>query len=101
LRVLKVPGDERRIGTGARFWVWKLSARIECTQIKIQEREPMPGKQVVSDEGLSRALGIYVGMVSQVLNNPRRWLGSMRSRPSTPDYPPGFSMLSETVLLAM
>jgi hypothetical protein len=40
LRVLKVPGDERRIGTGARFWVWKLSARIECTQMKIQEREP-------------------------------------------------------------
>src|SRR6187455_2726133 len=36
---------------------------------------PMPGKQVVSDEALSRALGIYVGMVSQVLNNPRRWLG--------------------------
>jgi hypothetical protein len=35
----------------------------------------MPGKQVVSDEALSRALGIYVGMVSQVLNNPRRWLG--------------------------
>lgn len=35
----------------------------------------MPRKQVVSDEALSRALGIYAGMVSQVLNNPRRWLG--------------------------
>ena len=35
----------------------------------------MPGKQVISDEALSRALGMYAGMVSQVLNNPRRWLG--------------------------
>jgi hypothetical protein len=35
----------------------------------------MPSKQVVSDEALSRALGMYAGMVGQVLNNPRRWLG--------------------------
>jgi hypothetical protein len=35
----------------------------------------MPGKQVISDEALSRALGTYAGMVGQVLNNPRRWLG--------------------------
>jgi hypothetical protein len=35
----------------------------------------MPGKQVISDEALSRALGMYAGMVGQVLNNPRRWLG--------------------------
>jgi len=35
----------------------------------------LPGKQVISDEALSRALGMYAGMVGQVLNNPRRWLG--------------------------
>lgn len=35
----------------------------------------MPSKQVISDEALSRTLGIYAGMVGQVLNNPRRWLG--------------------------
>jgi hypothetical protein len=35
----------------------------------------MPGEQVISDEALSRALGMYAGMVGQVLNNPRRWLG--------------------------
>jgi hypothetical protein len=35
----------------------------------------MHGKQVISDEALSRALGMYAGMVGQVLNNPRRWLG--------------------------
>ena len=35
----------------------------------------MPRKQVLSDEALARALGIYAGMVGQVLNNPRRWLG--------------------------
>jgi hypothetical protein len=35
----------------------------------------MPDKQVISDEALSRALGTYAGMVGQVLNNPRRWLG--------------------------
>ena len=35
----------------------------------------MPRKQVLSDEVLSRSLGIYAGMVGQVLNNPRRWLG--------------------------
>jgi hypothetical protein len=35
----------------------------------------MPRKQVVSDEALARALGIYAGMVGRVLNNPRRWLG--------------------------
>ena len=61
----------------------------------------MPGKQVVSDEALSRALGIYVGMVSQVLNNPRRWLGVDEEPPLNAGYPPGSSMLSETALLAM
>jgi hypothetical protein len=35
----------------------------------------MASKQVVSDEALARALGIYAGMVGRVLNNPRRWLG--------------------------
>jgi hypothetical protein len=35
----------------------------------------MPSKQVVSDEVLARALGMYAGMVGQVLNNPQRWLG--------------------------
>ena len=35
----------------------------------------MPSKQAVSDEALSGALSIYAGMVGQVLNNPRRWLG--------------------------
>jgi hypothetical protein len=65
----------------------------------------MPSKQVISDEALSRALGIYAGMVGQVLNNPRRWLGvdeepplnaglparlldAVRDRASVTSYPP-------------
>ena len=35
----------------------------------------------VSDEALSRALGVYAGMVSQILSNPRRWLGSDEDPP--------------------
>ena len=38
-------------------------------------------KNAVSDEALSRALGLYAGMVSQVLSNPRRWLGPTKIRP--------------------
>jgi hypothetical protein len=46
----------------------------------------MPSK-VVSDEALSRALGIYAGMVGQVLNNPRRWLGVDEDPPLTAGLP--------------
>jgi hypothetical protein len=46
----------------------------------------MPSK-VVSDEALSRALGIYAGMVGQVLNNPRRWLGVDEDPPLTAGPP--------------
>jgi hypothetical protein len=47
----------------------------------------MPNKQVVSDEALSRALGIYAGMVGQVLTNPRRWLGVDEDPPLTAGWP--------------
>jgi len=47
----------------------------------------MPNKQVVSDETLSRALGMYAGMVGQVLNNPRRWLGVDEDPPLTAGLP--------------
>jgi hypothetical protein len=44
-------------------------------------------KNAVSDEALSRALGVYAGMVSQVLSNPRRWLGSDEDPPLTAGLP--------------
>ena len=47
----------------------------------------MPSKQVVSDEVLARALGMYAGMVGQVLNNPQRWLGSTRTPSCRPARP--------------
>jgi hypothetical protein len=47
----------------------------------------MPSKQVVSNEALARALGIYAGMVDQVLNNPRRWLGVDEEPPLTAGWP--------------
>jgi hypothetical protein len=47
----------------------------------------MPSKQVVSDEALSRALGMYAGLVGQVLNNPRRWLGVDEDPPLTAGLP--------------
>lgn len=47
----------------------------------------MPSQPVVSDEVLSRALGLYAGMVGQVLNNPRRWLGVDEDPPLTAGLP--------------
>ena len=47
----------------------------------------MPRKQAVSDEALSRALSMYAGMVGQVLNNPRRWLGVDEDPPLTAGWP--------------
>jgi hypothetical protein len=47
----------------------------------------MPSKQVVSDEALSRGLGMYAGMVGQVLTNPRRWLGVDEDPPLTAGWP--------------
>jgi hypothetical protein len=53
----------------------------------IRNWSPMPRKQVISDEALSRALSIYAGMVGQVLNNPRRWLGVDEDPPLTAGWP--------------
>jgi len=47
----------------------------------------MPSRPVVSDEALSRVLGVYAGMVGQVLNNPRRWLGVDEDPPLTAGLP--------------
>jgi hypothetical protein len=47
----------------------------------------MPSEQAVSDETLSRVLGIYAGMVGRVLNNPRRWLGVDEDPPLTAGWP--------------
>jgi len=43
----------------------------------------MAHKPAVPDEALSRALSTYAGMVGQVLNNPRRWLGTDEDPPLT------------------
>jgi hypothetical protein len=56
----------------------------------------MPSKQVISDEALSRALGIYAGMVGQVLNNPRRWLGVDEEPPLNAGLPARLLELSVT-----
>jgi hypothetical protein len=47
----------------------------------------MPKKQVIPDEALARALGVYAGMVGRVLNNPRRWLGVDEDPPLTAGWP--------------
>jgi hypothetical protein len=47
----------------------------------------VPNKQSVSDEALARALGIFAGMVSLVLTNPRRWLGLDDDPPPTAGLP--------------
>jgi len=44
-------------------------------------------KHGVSDEALAQALGVYAGMVSRVLSNPRRWLGSDEDPPLTAGLP--------------
>jgi hypothetical protein len=47
----------------------------------------MPTKNVVSDEALSQALGVYAGMVSRVLRKPERWLGVDEDPPLTAGLP--------------
>jgi hypothetical protein len=47
----------------------------------------VPNKQSVSDEALARALGMFAGMVSLVLTNPRRWLGLDDDPPPTAGLP--------------
>ena len=47
----------------------------------------MSRQPVVSDEALSRALGLYAGLVGQVLTNPRRWLGVDENPPLTAGLP--------------
>ncbi|HYI60046.1 MAG TPA: hypothetical protein VEX66_17895 [Microlunatus sp.] len=44
-------------------------------------------ESAVSDQVLARALGMYAGMVSQVLNNPQRWLGVDEDPPLTAGLP--------------
>ncbi len=41
----------------------------------------------VSDEALSRTLGLYAGMVSRVLDNPQRWLGLDDDPPKSASLP--------------
>ena len=47
----------------------------------------MPQQSLVSDEALSRALGVYAGLVSRVLDNPQRWLGVDEHPPLTAGLP--------------
>ena len=44
-------------------------------------------EHAVSDQALSRALGVYAGMVGRVLSDPRRWLGSDEDPPLTAGLP--------------
>jgi hypothetical protein len=76
-----------RVGTAARFWVWTVSVQTAHTRMEGRNWSPMPSKQVVSDEALARALGMYAGMVGRVLNNPRRWLGVDEDPPLTARFP--------------
>ncbi len=41
----------------------------------------------VTDQTLSRALGLYAGMVGRVLNNPQRWLGLDDDPPKSASLP--------------
>lgn len=41
----------------------------------------------VTDEQLARALGVYSGMVDQVVGDPRRWLGLDEDPPPTARFP--------------
>ncbi|SDD04117.1 hypothetical protein [Auraticoccus monumenti] len=47
----------------------------------------MAQSSYVSDEQLTRALGIYSGMVDQVIGDPRRWLGLDDDPPPTARFP--------------
>ncbi len=47
----------------------------------------MSRSSVVSDEALSRALAVYAGLVSRVLDNPQRWLGVDEDPPLTAGWP--------------
>jgi len=47
----------------------------------------MPKNDLVSDVALSRALGMFAGMVSRVLSNPQRWLGVDEDPPLTAGLP--------------
>jgi hypothetical protein len=47
----------------------------------------MARKPAVSDEALTRSLGLYAGMVGLVLNNPQRWLGLGDDPPKSASLP--------------
>lgn len=47
----------------------------------------MTKNPAVTDEQITRALGIYAGMVDRVLGNPQRWLGLDDDPPPTAKFP--------------
>lgn len=47
----------------------------------------MARNPAVTDQSLSRALGLYAGMVGRVLNNPQRWLGLDDDPPKSASMP--------------
>lgn len=47
----------------------------------------MAKKPAVSDESLTRALGLYAGMVDHVLSNPQQWLGLDDDPPASASLP--------------
>lgn len=47
----------------------------------------MSKQPAVSDAALTRALSVYAGMVRQVLDNPRRWLGADEEPPADAGLP--------------
>jgi hypothetical protein len=47
----------------------------------------VPKNSLVSDEALSRGLGVYAGLVSRVLDDPQRWLGVDEDPPLTAGLP--------------
>lgn len=47
----------------------------------------MPSSTDISNEQLSRVLGVYAGMVAHVINNPERWLGLDDDPPASAGRP--------------
>jgi hypothetical protein len=57
------------LGIGAAFWGMDSSVPLECTRACKNWSPDAPQAGLIRRGSLSRALGIYAGMVGQVLNN--------------------------------
>lgn len=58
-----------------------------ATPADIGSVDTMAKHPAVTDEQITRALGVYAGMVDRVLSNPQRWLGLDDDPPPTAKFP--------------